>query len=112
MKHAKNVKVGQLVEVPVYEFAPMRTGWNGWEFRVGVVEKLYISKTNCSCAKVRFRFNGKEQTRGFLAEHVFEYKYLNLTQKHYTEGKADEAVGKKVHYGEDMIFLAENGFIK
>lgn len=112
MKRAKNVKVGHLVEVPVYEFAPMRTGWNGWIFRVGVVEKLYVSKANYSCAKVRFYFNGKEQTKGFIAEHVFEYKYLNMLQKDYTELKADEEAGKKVRYPEDMIFLAKNGFIK
>lgn len=112
MKHAKNVKIGQLVEVPVYEFAPMRTGWNGWIFRVGIVEKLYVSKANYSCVKVRFRFNGEKQTRGFIAENVFEYKYLNLSQKDYTELKVDEEAGKKVCYTEDMIFLAENGFIK
>ena len=44
MKKAKKIEVGTLVKVPIYEFAPFRTGWNGWIFRVGVVEKLYISK--------------------------------------------------------------------
>ena len=112
MKHVKNAKVGQPVEVSVYEFAPMRTGWDGWIFRVGVVEKLYVGNANYSCVRVRFYLNGQEQTKGFIAEHVFEYKYLNMSQKDYTELKADEEAGKKVCYPEDMIFLAENGFIK
>lgn len=44
MKAVKNQRVGQLVQIPAFEFATMRSGWNGWIFRVGVIEKLYISK--------------------------------------------------------------------
>ena len=43
--------------------------------------------------------------------------YSDKTKKYYEEDqldvlKADEEAGKKVCYPEDMIFLAENGFIK
>lgn len=54
MKAVKNPFVGQLVQIPAFEFAPMRSGWNGWIFRVGVIEKLYISKSGRKCAKVRY----------------------------------------------------------
>ena len=54
MKQVINPKVGQLIQIPVYQFAPLRSGWNGWIFRVGVIDKLYISKSGEKCAKVRF----------------------------------------------------------
>ena len=43
MKVAKNVKVGDVIQFPRTQFAPLRSGWNGWLFSAGIVEKLYIS---------------------------------------------------------------------
>ena len=54
MKVAKNVKIGDVIQFPHHEFAPLRSGWNGWIFRAGIVEKLYISKSGKKCATVRW----------------------------------------------------------
>lgn len=40
------VKVGDLVEVPRTQFAPMRRGWNGWLFSEAVVIQKGISAKN------------------------------------------------------------------
>lgn len=40
MKAVNKPFVGQLVQIPAFEFAPMRSGWNGWIFRVGVIKPI------------------------------------------------------------------------
>lgn len=95
MKRIKNPSVGQLVQVPVIEFAPQRRGWNGWLFRVGVIEKLYISKSGRKCAKVRYctKRAGRyqllpctEYSKGFVIEDVFQWDNLALVQSTYVKG--------------------------
>ena len=55
MKIAKNVKLGQVVQVPTYCFAPMRNGWNGWLFTKGIVTGFGTSKkTGNPMIKVEF----------------------------------------------------------
>lgn len=55
MKIAKNVKIGQPVEVPTYCFAPLRRGWNGWMFTKGIVKAFGTSKkTGNPLVKVEF----------------------------------------------------------
>lgn len=121
MKKVVNPYVGQLVQIPAYEFAPMRTGWNGWMFRVGVIEKLYISKSGRKCAKVRYctKVAGRyqllpctEYSKGFVIENVFQWNGLALAQKNYTEFKAYEDDGELVCWDEDTAFLVSNGYIK
>ena len=121
MKKVVNPYVGQLVQIPAYEFAPMRTGWNGWMFRVGVIEKLYISKSGRKCAKVRYctKVAGRyqllpctEYSKGFVIENVFQWNGLALAQKNYTEFKAYEDNGEQICWGEDTAFLVSNGYIK
>lgn len=120
MKRVKNPEIGQLVQIPVYEFAPLRAGWNGWIFRVGVVDKLYISKTGKKCAKVRYctRCAGRyqllpctEYSKGFVIENVFQWDGLALAQRNYTELKAAEDNGEPVCWDEDTAFLLQNGYI-
>lgn len=120
MKAVKNPRVGQLVQIPVFQFAPMRSGWNGWIFRVGVIEKLYISKSGRKCAKVRY-CNSRagryqllpctEYSKGFVIENVFQWDMLTLVQRNYTELKAAEDNGEPVCWGEDTAFLLQNGYI-
>ena len=121
MKKVVNPYVGQLVQIPAYEFAPMRTGWNGWIFRVGVIEKLYISKTGRKCAKVRYctGIAGRyqllpctEYSKGFVIENVFQWDRLDWAQKKYTEFKEYEDNGEQVCWNEDTAFLVNNGYIK
>ena len=54
MKKARNLKVGDVVQFPEYEFAPYRTGWNGWLFRAAIIEKLYVSTKGIKCATIRY----------------------------------------------------------
>lgn len=122
MRKVKSPKVGMLVQVPVYQFAPMRRGWNGWIFRVGVIDKLFISsKTGRRCAAVRYcsgragRYQllpCKEHTKNFYIEYVFEWDGLEWAQKSYNEFKAYEESGEQVCWDEDTAFLLNNGFIK
>lgn len=90
MKKAK-VEVGKVVQVPVYEFAPFRSGWNGWMFQAGIVTGLGVFKKSGKVAvKVEYPsrnyaqkgtgINGKEFECGrtvlekwFNAECVFDY---------------------------------------
>lgn len=120
MKAIKNPFVGQLVQIPAFEFAPMRSGWNGWIFRVGVIEKLYISKSGRKCAKVRYctRRAGRyqllpctEYSKGFVIENVFQWDNLALVQSTYSDLKAVEDSGEPVCWGEDTAFLLQNGYI-
>lgn len=120
MKAVKNPFVGQLVQIPAFEFATMRSGWNGWIFRVGVIEKLYISKSGRKCAKVRYctKTAGRyhllpctEYSKGFVIENVFQWDNLERAQKSYTEFKAYEDNGEPVCWDQDTAFLLKNGYI-
>ena len=121
MKNVKNPQVGQLVKVPVYQFAPMRSGWNGWIFRVGVIDGLYISTSGKKCAKVRYcsglagRYQMlpcKEHTISLAINNVFEWNGLASAQKSYTEFKRYEDDGEQVCWDNDTAFLLNNGYIQ
>ena len=60
MKKCAKVKLGDVVRFPHHEFAPYRNGWNGWEFRTGIVERLYTSTQGKPCAELIYLYNGKE----------------------------------------------------
>lgn len=120
MKAVNKPFVGQLVQIPAFEFAPMRSGWNGWIFRVGVIEKLYIPKSGRKCAKVRYctKRAGRyqllpctEYSKGFAIENVFQWGKLDFAQKTYSEFKAAEDSGEPVCWDEDTAFLLQNGYI-
>jgi hypothetical protein len=62
MKIVKNIKIGQVVEVPTYCFAPYRSGWNGWLFTRGIVKGFGTSKKDGrQMVKVEFPTNGYAQ---------------------------------------------------
>lgn len=121
MKAVKNPCVGQLVQIPAFEFAPQRSGWNGWIFRVGVIEKLYVSKSGRKCATVRYctKCAGRyqllpciEYSKPFVIENVFQWNGLERAQKSYTEFKFYEDNGEQVCWDEDTAFLVNNGYIR
>lgn len=121
MVKVKNPKVGQLVQIPVIEFAPYRKGWNGWIFRVGVIEKLYISKSGNKCATVRYcsktagRYKllpNTETTKNLVLENIFEYNFLGLRSKQYKEFKEAEDEGEQICWDQDTAFLVNHGFIQ
>lgn len=120
MKNAKKVEIGDLVRIPVYQFVPMRRGWNGWIFRVGVVEKLYRSKSGKECATVRYcsRCAGRyqllpatETTINVLRDHCFECVPLAIYTRNYKAFREYEKTGEEVCWDEDTAFLVQNGYI-
>lgn len=121
MKVAKNLKIGDLVYIPDYEFAKYRTGWNGWNFTVATIENLYVSKNGRKCATVKYcvRAAGKNQllpcveaTKNLYTDYIFQYDFLNLEQRNYTEFKECEESGETVCWSKEIAFLVNNGFIK
>jgi|GEM_PF-684298 len=69
---------GDLVQVPRYQFAPMRHGWNGWLFSDAVVlSKGFGKKTGKPVVKVEMRTPGNVRNdygtleKLFFAECVF-----------------------------------------
>ena len=119
MKKAKNVKVGDIVQFPAYEFAPMRRGWNGWIFQVAIVERLYISKSGVKCAEIRYcskragRYQllpNVEATARIKCDHLFEYN-VDLARKLYLEGLEEEKNGEQVCWSEGIALLVNHGII-
>jgi len=67
MKLAKNIKVGLIVEVPYYCFAPMRSGWNGWLFTLGEVIKIGKTSQGNDTTLVRYINTHKKVENGICA---------------------------------------------
>ena len=120
MKRAVNVKVGDVIEFPHHCFAPHRSGWNGWIFRAGIVEKLYTSKKGLKCATVRYctriadrytMFPNVEATVNLRIEHLFKYD-VEMWQNRYTDGIEAEKNGEQVCWSEDIALLVNHGIIK
>lgn len=120
----KKLKAGDLVQVPRYQFAPMRRGWNGWLFSEAVVMRKGISlKNGKGIITVEMRtpkssndYNTVE--RKFYEDTVF-YTNAVETAKHFME--KDGVTDKESFYkfierddvtGCDWIrFLIEKGFL-
>jgi len=119
LKVAKNVKIGDVIQFPHHQFAPLRRGWNGWIFRAGIVEKLYISKSGKKCATVRYctgcagRYQllpNKETTINLKREHLFEYN-LEWEAKCIREFFEVEKNGERVCWSEDAALLVNHNLI-
>ena len=119
MKVAKNVKIGDVIQFPRHQFAPLRRGWNGWLFSAGIVEKLYISKSGQKCATVRYcvrragRYQllpNEEATINLKREYLFEYNFefhANLIREFLEKEKA----GEPICWSEDAALLVNHGLI-
>ena len=121
MKKVRNAKVGDLVKVPVYNFAPHRSGWNGWLFRVGVVENIYTGQATgrkIACVRYACKLLGKytieceETVKNFYLEKVFSYDSLLSDKRRYDECREWEKAGERVCWSEDLAFLAKNGWFQ
>lgn len=120
----EKVKVGDLVEVPRTQFAPMRRGWNGWLFSEAVViqkgispkNKRKVIKVEMRTPKSRNDYGTMEKT--FYAECVFQTKSIetarrfmqqdgvNSKEEFYEYIKQDDVCGC------DWIkFLVDKGFL-
>jgi hypothetical protein len=118
-KIARKVKVGDVIQFPRTQFAPLRRGWNGWLFSAGIIEKLYISKSGQKCARVRYctRRAGRyqllpntETTINLKREHLFEYD-LEWNAKQIREFLEAEKAGEQICWSEDAALLVNHGLI-
>jgi hypothetical protein len=121
MKIAKNVKLGQVVEVPTYCFAPMRSGWNGWLFTRGIVTGFGTSqKTGKPMIKVEYPDRGYARayrkrdgsfgigertttTKWFITSAVFE---TDIRLPEYPRDRYETP-----SYNEEIEFLIDKGII-
>jgi hypothetical protein len=116
MKKAKNLKAGDVVQFPEYEFAPYRTGWNGWTFRAAIIEKLYISTKGIKCATIRYctataskeqPLPNKEATKNIKCDYLFEYN-VDFERNRYNDWVAKHGVG---FCNEDIALLLNHNII-
>lgn len=79
----EKVKVGDLVEVPRTQFAPMRRGWNGWLFSEAVVIQKGISpKNKRKVIKVEMRTPKSSNDYGTMEKTFYaEWTYVNTLDK-------------------------------
>lgn len=121
MKQAKNLKVGDVIQFPRTQFAPLRRGWNGWLFSVGIIEKLYVSPNGVPAATVRWcngiggrykLFPHKETTINLRQDCLFEYDYIDMDARFYHEGLEAEKNGEQVCWDERFALLVSHGIIK
>lgn len=119
------VKAGDLVQVPRTQFAPMRTGWNGWLFSEAIVlRKAKGEKTGRQMIVVNMMMPGKTRNdyktveKAFYAEHVFQTSSVDTAKRFMDE---DGVTSKEEFFqfiqredvtGCDWIkFLVDNGFL-
>jgi hypothetical protein len=125
MRKAK-LKVGNVIQIPVYEFAPFRRGWNGWLFQVGIIKEIGKSKKDGTpialieypardYKQTRYRLNGTEVektsnilTKWFRAECIMEY---DISSCDYSLEHPREYWSNKC-YNEDVEFLIDKGIIQ
>lgn len=118
------VKAGDLVQVPRYQFAPMRYGWNGWLFSDAVVVKKGIGrKSNKPVITVEMcipkRKNDYETVeRTFRADCVFFTNGVEIARNFLKEDgieskeKFEQAINNEEITGADWIkFLIDKGFL-
>lgn len=121
MKQATNLKVGDVIQFPRTQFAPLRRGWNGWLFSVGIIEKLYTSHKGVPAATVRWcnRIGGRYQlfphteiTTNLRQDCLFEYDLIDLDSRIYHELLEVEKNGEQVCWDERFALLVNHGIIK
>lgn len=119
MKKAKNVKIGDIVSFPEYEFAPYRKGWNGWIFRAAIVNKIYVSKSGVKCANITYctRCAGRyqllpnvERDINVRCDRLFEFN-VEFAANNYKMFKEYEENGEQVCWDQDTALLVNHGII-
>jgi hypothetical protein len=72
MKKCKNVKTGDVVQFPHHQFAPYRSGWNGWIFKTGIVVRLYISVQGVPCAELVYSYRDEDVKHKHRIDELFQ----------------------------------------
>lgn len=121
-KRAKNIEVGSIVEIPTHRWSQTRAGWNGWFFALGIVERLYTSKTGERCAVVKYcaktcgRYDLLPCTyaeKRVLLDWCFDPAVTIACQKrHFPELEEAEKNGEPVCWSEDVAFMVDNGMLE
>ena len=85
------LQAGDLVKVPRTQFAPMRSGWNGWLFSEAVVIRKGSrekKQKECSCSRNE-NTSRKEQLRNYrgyiLRRECFYHASSKQRKKHFKE---------------------------
>lgn len=118
------VQEGDLVQVPRYQFAPMRRGWNGWLFSNAIVIKKGIGRKSQKpvitvemCVPKSTNDYGTTE-RTFRADCVFLTNGVEIARKFMKEdgieNKEDfeKAIKNEDIVGADWIkFLIDKGFL-
>lgn len=126
MRKAK-LKVGEIVQVPVYEFAPFRSGWNGWLFQSGIITRVFKgAKTGRMCAEVEYpsrsyaqrlrNMRGEDAGLGerkvlkkaFYADAVFQFDIAHCKREKEEHPREKYFNGC---YDADTEFLIDKGII-
>lgn len=120
----EKLKVGELVQVTRYQFAPMRHGWNGWLFSEAVVIRKGIEKKSGKPVVVvemrvpKSRNDYGTIEKAFYAEYVFQTNAVAIAKKFLAEDnvttKEDffKFIEKDDVTGCDWIkFLIDKGFL-
>lgn len=75
------LQAGDLVEVPRTQFAPMRSGWNGWLFSEAVVIRKGVgrkSKRNVVVCKLERLAQGKRQNEKGVQKRQLCYEPVHF----------------------------------
>lgn len=118
------IEVGDLVQVPRYQFAPMRHGWNGWLFSEAIVTRKGVGRKSNKpvivvemCTPKNTNDYGTAE-RTFRADCVFLSNGVEIARKFLKEdgieSKEDfeQAIKKEEIVGADWIkFLVDKGFL-
>lgn len=119
MRKAKKLEVGKVIQFPHQRFEQGRRGWNGWIFRVGIIEKLFVLPNGKKAATVRFGTGiadkyqllpNKEDTKNIYQEYLFEYN-VEAAQNQYRKFRELEKAGEKVCWSRDTALLVNHGII-
>lgn len=114
MRQARNPKIGQIVSIPTHQFAPHRTGWNGWNFSKGIVIATGKTADGTKCYKVQYPSRGYDHTNKQTATQwyrktaVFETSlWSNEQELKYSREELEDGC-----YTSDTEFLIDKGVIK
>ena len=117
MKKARNVKIGDVVQFPAYQYGHRDYEWL---YRAGIIEGFGISKkTGEKVAKVRYcwRIAGRyqllpneERTKWIKRKFLYEFD-VKRAQTLYKEFREYEKNGEPVCWDEDTALLLHHGII-
>ena len=115
MRKAKNPKVGDVIQFPYKCFDNRRSGWNGWIFRAGIIEKLGTNKAGQQFATVRYcKSTGRHALRPYLEEKKnIKAEYLFAYDVEWNMNRAREALdvemsGQPICWDNNLALLIMN----